>query len=181
MNIKKQLCKNWSERDGYKPEIIVIHISTGTLSSMTSWFSTPVSQASAHYAVGKDGTILQYVEDEKKAWANGRVNNPSFKLYKTNINPNLYTLSIENEGQDLSKAPEIQIQTLIDLIKYLCEKWDITPDREHIIGHYQIDSKNRINCPSPDHSIIDKIVDKLQPINSKQEIKDKIINLLNEL
>lgn len=180
MNIQKQLCPNFGSRENYKPEIIVIHISTNTLASMTSWFNTPTSQASAQYGVGKDGTILQYVLETDKAWANGRVNNPSFSLYKPNINPNLYTISIENEGKDLSLAPELQLQTLCDLIKDIAVRWNIPLDREHIIGHFEIDKINRNNCPSPDHTIIDKIVSRLKPTD-KNQIKNQIINLLNQL
>jgi hypothetical protein len=39
------------------------------------------------------------------------------------------------------------IQSDIALIKYLCEKWDIPKDRDHIIGHDRIDSVNRKFCP----------------------------------
>lgn len=162
MKIVKNICKNWSERDGYKPEIIVVHISAGSMTSMTSWFSTPNSQASAHYGIGQDGSILQYVEEDKKSWSNGRVNKPSFRLYKQGVNPNLYTISIENAGYDLKNAPEIQLQTLCELIKDIAKRWNIPLDREHIIGHYEIDAINRPYCPSPDHTIMDKIVQRLQ-------------------
>lgn len=158
MEIIKNICKNWSERDGYKPEVIVVHISAGSLTSMTDWFNTPNSQASAHYGIGKDGTILQYVEEDKKAWSCGRVNNPSFKLYKPGINPNLYTINIENEGMDLDKAPLEQMRKLCELIKDIAKRWGIPCDRDHIIGHFQIDAINRPYCPSPDHSIMDEIV-----------------------
>lgn len=158
MNIIKKICKNWSEREGYKPELIVVHISAGSLTSMTSWFNTPNSQASAHYGIGKDGTILQYVEEDKKAWHAGRVNNPTFKLYKQGINPNLYTIGIENEGQDLSLAPEIQIATLCALIKDVAKRYNIVISRDTVIGHFEIDGINRVHCPSPDHNIMNRIV-----------------------
>jgi N-acetyl-anhydromuramyl-L-alanine amidase AmpD len=158
MNITKNLVKNFSSREGYKPELIVVHISAGSLTSMTSWFSTPNSQASAHYGISKDGKILQYVEEENKAWHAGRVNNPSFKLYKQGVNPNLYTIGIENEGLDLSLAPQIQLDTLCELIKDVAKRWNIPLDRDHIIGHFQIDAINRPYCPSPRHEIMDKIV-----------------------
>jgi N-acetyl-anhydromuramyl-L-alanine amidase AmpD len=164
INIIKKQCTNWSERDGFRPEIIVIHISAGSLTSMDNWFATPGSQASAHYGVSLDGTkVCQYVDESKMAWANGRVNNPSFVLYKPNINPNKYTISIENEGQDLAKAPESQLTTLVALIKEIAARWNIPMDRNHIIGHFQVDAVNRPYCPSPNHSIIDKIVARIEP------------------
>ena len=130
--------------------------------------------------MGKDGTILQYVEDEKKAWANGKVNNPTFKLYKPNINPNLYTLSIENEGTDLAKAPQTQLNALGELLTHLCDKWVIPRDREHILGHFEIDEMNRINCPSPNHSIMEKIVAMIQP-PLPISTKDILLKIIEEL
>lgn len=178
INITKNLVKNFSSREGYSPKIIVIHISAGSLTSMTSWFSTPGSQASAHYGIGKNGSILQYVEEENKAWHAGRVNNPSFELYLNNVNPNLYTIGIENEGLDLADAPKEQIESLVELIRDICKRHSIPMDRDHIIGHFEIDAINRPYCPSPDHSIMDKIVNLL---DNKDSIKGQIINLLNQL
>lgn len=188
INITKKQTNNWSERQGYIPEIVVVHISAGSLTSMDNWFATPGSQASAHYGVGKDGkTVNQYVDESKMAWANGRVNNPSFTLYKPGVNPNLYTISIENEGQDLAQAPEAQLSLLCELITDICKRHKIPMNRDHIIGHFQIDSLNRPYCPSPDHSVMDKIVSRLEtteqmvpvmcPI-SKVEIIKQIINLI---
>lgn len=163
MNITQHLVKNYSSRNGTIPDVIVIHISAGSLTSMTSWFSTPNSQASAHYGIGKDGTILQYVLETDKAWTQGNVNKPSSSIVisRPSINPNLYCLSIENEGQDLQNAPQTQIEALCSLIKDIAGRWNIPLDRTHIIGHWEIDSKNRPYCPSPNHDLLDKIVAKL--------------------
>lgn len=187
INIIKKQCTNWSERDGYRPEVIVIHISAGSLTSMDSWFATPGSQASAHYGVSIDGAkVCQYVDESKMAWANGRVNNPTFSLYKVGVNPNKYTISIENEGQDLAKAPESQLLTLIALIKEIAARWNIPMDRNHIIGHFQVDAVNRPYCPSPDHSIVDKIVARLVPeemvcVKVPKSKLEVITNFLNNL
>lgn len=179
MKIIQTPSKNFSEREGYKPELIVVHISAGSLTSMDSWFNTPNSQASSHYGVGKDGiTIHQYVQEDKKAWHAGRVNNPSFTLYKPGINPNLYTIGIENEGLDLDKAPQIQINALVELIKDICMRNNIKMDREHIIGHFQIDAINRPYCPSPNHSIMDKIV---KMLNSDEQLVSVPRKLIEEL
>jgi len=159
MNIIKKLSPNFSDRGGYKPEVIVVHISAGTLDSMTSWFSSVDSQVSAHYGVGKDGRIMQYVEEINKAWHAGNISNPTFKLFKgININPNNYTIGIENEGMDLSQAPALQLDTLCNLIKDIASRWNIPLDRDHIIGHYQINGTVKANCPSPDHTVIDRLI-----------------------
>lgn len=167
-------------RKGYKPEIIVLHIMAGSLSGTDSWFASNASQVSANYGVGFNGEIHQYVKDEDTAWAQGRVDRPSFSLFKPNINPNLYCLSIEHEGQDLSIIHEAQINATVGLIRSLASKWNIPIDREHIIGHYQIYSL-KPNCPSTDKSIIDRIVKQAQEESEKDKIKTEIKRLVDLL
>lgn len=47
---------------------IVLHIMEGTLSGSDAWFRNSASQASAHFGVGKDGTIYQWVDTADRAW-----------------------------------------------------------------------------------------------------------------
>jgi len=156
------IIKKWTPnfavgRKSMKPEIIVIHVMDGTLKGTDSWFANSDSQVSSHYGVGLTGEIHQYVNDEDTAWTNGQVSSPSFKLYKPGINPNLYTISIEHEGHDLSKAPESQLSASASLIRSIALMHNIPIDRDHIIGHYQIKA-TKPNCPSTNKSIIDELV-----------------------
>lgn len=169
-------------RKGNKPEIIVIHIMDGSLKGTDEWFANPISQVSSHYGVGLNGEIHQYVHDEDTAWANGQVINPAskFVLSRPKVNPNLYSLSIEHEGHDLSKAPQQQLWSTVALIRLFIVKYGIPCDREHIIGHNEIKS-TKPNCPSPDHSIIDKIIAMVNPPSEKEKTKTEIIRLVNTL
>jgi N-acetylmuramoyl-L-alanine amidase len=137
---------NFSSRDGRKIIAIVDHITAGTFPGCLSWMQNPVSQGSAHYLVTKLGRIIQLVKEGDKAWGNGVVNKPNWKLYD-GTNPNLYTLSIEHEGQPRDIMPETQYQATLFLHKELTAKYGIPIDTDHIIGHYRIDSVNRPNCP----------------------------------
>ena len=189
INITKKLCKNFSEREGWNPDVIVVHISAGSMTSMTSWFQTPNSQASAHYGISKSGEIIKYVSENKKAWANGRVNNPSAEIVnlRKGVNPNLYTISIENEGMDLRLAPEKQLSILCQLIEDIAKRWNIPLDRQHILGHFEIDGINRPYCPSPDHTIMDKIIARIQQedeivnIQVKKSQLDKVLTFIKTL
>lgn len=188
MNIIQKTTPNFAVgRDGYKPEIIVLHIMAGSLASATSWFASSVSQASSHYGVGFKGEIYQYVKDEDVAWTQGLkippINKPpTFKLYKQGVNPNKYCLSIEHEGEDLSKAPESQLKASVELIQALSKKWGIPIDRDHIIGHYEVDPTRKPNCPATDKSIIDKIIAMAKtPTVDKEKSKKEIVRLLEDL
>lgn len=161
MNTIKKIWKGsqnfWTGRKGYAPELIVIHIMDGTLSGTDSWFANIASQVSAHYGIGKNGEIHQYVKEEDSAWHAGRIDAPSAKLVKQNVNPNLYTIGIEHEGSSKDVWTEEMKQASAALIQEICQRFKIPIDREHVIGHYQIYSK-KPDCPSRDKKILDELV-----------------------
>jgi hypothetical protein len=64
---------------------VALHIMQGTLWGSDAWFRNPKAQASSHFGVGKDGTILQWVDTKDRAWA------------QASGNP--YWISIEHEGK----------------------------------------------------------------------------------
>lgn len=64
---------------------VVLHVMAGTLAGSDAWFHNPASQASAHFGIGKDGRIFQWVDTADRAWAQ--------------MSGNRTWLSIEHEGQ----------------------------------------------------------------------------------
>lgn len=163
---------NFGERGVFKPEAVVIHIMDGTLAGTDSWFGTPASQVSAHYGIGKSGEVHQYVQENKAAWANGRVSNPTWKLIKPQ-NPNLYTVSIEHEGGPTDVWPEAQKKASAGLIRDVCTRYHIPIDRDHVIGHYQIYSQ-KPNCPATDKGIIDELIALAKPTVETVPVVSKI-------
>jgi len=133
-------------RDGFRPEAVVIHIMEGSLASADSWFQAPESQVSAHYGIGKDGTIHQYVGETDTAFHAGRVWKPEWSSIKTGVNPNLYTIGIEHEGKGESLWPEAMYRASATLIADVCTRWSIPIDRDHIVGHREI--YGRKTCPN---------------------------------
>ena len=150
-NIRWVGTPNYREgRRGYKPIAIVSHQTAGRYPGCKSWMMNPKAQASAHYLINRAGEIFQLVKEKDTAWHVGIANKPTWTLYN-GINPNYYTLGIEHEcypdvGGD-GNLTELQYQATLFLHKQLIEKYNIPIDREHLIGHYQIDSVNRSNCP----------------------------------
>lgn len=137
-------------RRGYKPEAIVIHIMEGSLAGTDSWFRQSVSKVSAHYGIGKQGEIHQYVSESDTAWHAGRVSNPTWKGIKSKVNPNLYTIGIEHEGKAHTFWSDAMYQASANLIKEICQRWKIPIDRTHIIGHREIFSGK--TCPGSEVS-----------------------------
>jgi N-acetylmuramoyl-L-alanine amidase len=139
-------------RRGNKVIAIVNHITAGRFPGCLSWMRNPQAQASAHYLVTRDGEIYQMVKDEDISWHAGAVKNPSWKMHN-GINPNYRTIGIEHEGYQGNggdgSLTETQYQATLWLHRQLIAKYGIPVDRDHIIGHYQIDSITRANCPGP--------------------------------
>lgn len=158
MNIIQKKSSNfWVGRKGYRPEAVVIHIMDGTLSGTDSWFANPTSQVSAHYGIGKNGEIHQYVQENDSAWHAGRVDAPLWKLIRPNVNPNLYTIGIEHEGRPNDIWTQSMKESSVNLIREICQRWQIPIDRDHVIGHFEIFSK-KPNCPASDKRILDELV-----------------------
>ncbi|NWJ47412.1 MAG: N-acetylmuramoyl-L-alanine amidase [Chloroflexi bacterium] len=147
-------CSNfWSGRDGNKLVAIVDHIMQGTMESTDSWFKNRRSDASSHFGVALDGRIWQWVKEDDAAWGNGIPGNPDTSIpwiadcTTKNINYNNVTISIEHEGFSGKAMPDAQYYASLWLHRYLCSKYNIQPNRQYIIGHYQIDKINRAACP----------------------------------
>lgn len=133
-------------RNGRQPVAIVNHITAGAFPGCLTWMQNPAAEASAHYLVTKAGRVIQMVKEEDAAWHAGGVNKPDWPLYD-GTNPNQYTIGIEHEGQPTEPLTAPQYQSTLWLHRQIIAKWRIPIDRDHIIGHYRIDSVNRPNCP----------------------------------
>lgn len=54
------------------PIYLLMHYTAGTtLDGAVNWFLNPVAQASSHVVIGRDGTIVQMVAFNKRAWHAG--------------------------------------------------------------------------------------------------------------
>jgi len=149
MQIIKKLSPNYTAgRKGRKPIAIVNHITAGLMPGCLSWMCNPAAKASAHYLVTRKGEVYQLVEDANASWHAGEVKRPNWPLYDGS-NPNRYTIGIEHEGKPNEPLTEAQYQATLALHQQLIQKHGIPVDRDHIIGHYRIDSVNRPNCPGP--------------------------------
>lgn len=158
MRIQKFTTPNQSGRGGYKPCLIVWHIAEGTYNGTISWEQNPQSQTSSHFVLGKNGEVAQLVPLTEAAWTQGAVKSPSHPVVKMRkgVNPNLYCISIECEGfwkDTKGKLTDKALDSAVELTKHIVAEVkriygvEIPIDREHIIGHYQINSVTRSHCP----------------------------------
>lgn len=139
-----------------KIDMIVIHVIEGSLKSCDSWFNNAGAGVSAHYGIGLNREIHQYVKDEDTAYHAGRVDKPTAPLVLElpNANPNNYSIGIEHEGKSNSIWPDTMYEDSARLVATLAKKHGIPLDRRHVVGHREIYSKK--TCPG--RGDVDRIV-----------------------
>ena len=121
---------------------VVIHVADGTLAGTAAWFADARADVSAHYTVGMDGRVIQSVSEANTAWHAG------------DLAMNQRSVGIEHEGQP-SKGPwtpsEAQLLASAALVGAICIRHNIPVDRQHIIGHFEVNPGRaaRRNCPGP--------------------------------
>ena len=158
MNITQKSSPNQSSRNGYKPCLIVWHIADGTYNGTVAWEMNRDSQVSSHFVLGQGGEITQLVPLERAAWTQGVVKNPTHPYVKAHsgVNPNQYCISIECEGvwsETKGALTDQQLAAAAELTRYIVAevkriyKVDISIDREHMIGHCEINPVTRPHCP----------------------------------
>lgn len=158
MKIQQYNSPHKSSRYNYKPLYICWHIADGSYNGTISWETNKDSKVSSHFVLGKNGEVAQLVPLNMAAWTQGKVDKPTHPYVKSHIstNPNLYCVSIECEGkwaETKGKLTDKQLEAAAELTKHIVSEVKriygvtIPIDREHMIGHCQINSATRPHCP----------------------------------
>ncbi|MFB7288306.1 N-acetylmuramoyl-L-alanine amidase [Actinacidiphila glaucinigra] len=112
--------------NGIRIDSIVIHDTESSYESAIATFQT-AGGSSAHYVMrSADGAVTQMVPTKDLAFHAG------------NYSTNMHSVGIEHEGYAAHGATwytEAQYEATAELVKYLAERFDITLDRQHVIGH----------------------------------------------
>ena len=155
---------HYNGRNGWKADVIVFHQTGGTsIEGALKWYLNPNSQCSPHWVIGVDGTICQLVNPNNAAYCNGTRTIPGEKLYyglatsrlvkARKTNANFFTYSIEFVHCQWGNINDAQIHAAVELIKEVIvpnmKLHGATPkyDRDHFIGHCEIDPITRAACP----------------------------------
>lgn len=118
----------------------------GSLAGTDSWFNNLASEVSAHYGVGLDGAIHQYVAVQDTAWANG-ILEPSNRWPSAYPgNPNRWSVSIETEDKGRGDMPVSaeQYAAVLALGRQLVHDH---PSIRVLAAHRVISPRTRPHCP----------------------------------
>ena len=88
-------------------------------------------EVSAHFLIKRDGTVIQFVPMDKRAWHAGVSN------FSGRDNCNDFSIGIELEGTDKTEFTQAQYQALVKTTRQIIALYPkITPER--IVGHSDI-------------------------------------------
>jgi N-acetylmuramoyl-L-alanine amidase len=134
-------------RDGHnlvtEPRFVVIHTMVGTIASANARFQQASEQVSAHYGVGLDGRIVQWVREEDAAFHAG------------NFSVNLDSIGIEHEdgGRFDDPRPDALYRASAELVRDICQRFGMPIDAQHIQPH-----RHFFATKCPDALDIDRII-----------------------
>lgn len=177
-------------RAGRQPIAIVIHVMLGTLYGTDGHFQSMRrgSESSAHYGIGTSWedfsrntshdlvpgrvSIHQYVREQDTAFHVGvrKSNWPNPNRHTAwtecpdNTDPNDITIGIEHQGKYATVWTDALYDASASLCADIANRWNIPIDRQHIIGHYEVDPKGKPLCPGM--CDLDRLVRQIKERNS---------------
>ncbi len=114
-----------------KPNYVIIHhTAQDSLAQTIQTFTLPRTQVSSHYVIGRDGKIVQMLNDYLRSWhaGKGRWGND------TDLNSASIGIELDNNGRE--PFTSAQIESLLVLLKRL--KWKYAIPTANFIGHSDI-------------------------------------------
>lgn len=151
---------HYDGRGGHSVTHITLHIMAGYLAGTDTVFTNPASQASAHYGIGSDGTIHQYVSESDGSYSDA------------NYESNNSTISIEHEG-GIPQAP--CTQACMDASARLCadvaQRYGLgrlwhNETKGNVWLHREINGTDHATCPdlAPNGLDINYVINKANKI-----------------
>ncbi len=134
---------DWAEAIHYdirKPNFVIIHhTAQHSLAQTIRTFQLEHTKVSAHYVIGKDGRVVQMLNDYLRSWHAGR----SKWGNVTDMNSVSLGIELDNNGREI--FPEAQINALLILLDTLKTKYQIP--FTNFLGHADV-APARKNDPS---------------------------------
>jgi N-acetyl-anhydromuramyl-L-alanine amidase AmpD len=123
-NAEKRLLTVNHTTGGNTPRLMIMHIMEGTLAGTDAWFHNPASRVSAHFGIGRDGKIVQWVDTNDQAWHAAAANS--------------YSIGVEHEGVSGNPLTDPQLDADAELLSWLHEVYpsvDLWINTRPFTGH----------------------------------------------
>lgn len=131
-----------ARRGGVEPSLIVLHY-TGmkTAEAAIERLCDPVAEVSAHYVVDEDGSILQLVAEDMRAWHAGVSQWGDI----TDVNSHSIGIEMVNPGHEFGYRafPQVQMTAVKALCRAIMVRWGVKP--ENVVGHSDVAPGRKID------------------------------------
>ena len=117
--------------DARRPNLVVVHhTSNDSVDRALVTLTSPERKVSAHYLIGRDGAIVQLVEENQRAWHAGL----SWWGGMTDVNSVSIGIELDNNGDE--PFADVQIDALLGLLATLQQRYAIP--RANFVGHADV-------------------------------------------
>lgn len=117
--------------DKRRPDFVILHdTADDTVEQALRTLTDPQRKVSAHYLIGRDGTIYQLVDERARAWHAGEAR------WGSDADLNSSSLGIELDNNGAEPFPEAQISALLALLTDIESRYSIP--RANFLGHGDI-------------------------------------------
>lgn len=117
LTITRVASPNFDER---RPNLVIIHHTTNTtLEQALHTLTAPQRKVSAHYLIGRDGRIVQLVDESARAWHAGK----SWWGGLTDVNSASLGIELDNTGSEA--FADAQIDALLALLDDIRRRYNI--------------------------------------------------------
>jgi N-acetylmuramoyl-L-alanine amidase len=117
--------------------VILHHTAQDSVEQTLNTFITPERQVSSHYVIGHDGEVYHMLNDYYRAWHGG------VGSWGTTTDLNSASIGIELDNDGFEEFSDAQIESLIEVLKMLKEKYKIPA--ENVIGHSDIAPSRKVD------------------------------------
>lgn len=124
------------------PDIVVLHYTQMTsAAAAVQRLCDPASRVSAHYLVAADGSLVQMVEESRRAWHAGVSGWDGTR----DVNSRSIGIELDSPGHtpDAPRFPEVQIAALLRLLDGIRARWPV-PAR-HVVAHSDVAPMRKID------------------------------------
>mgnify|MGYP001040426242 CR=1 FL=1 len=128
-------------RNGESPSLVVLHFTEmATAEAALERLCSPQAEVSAHYMIGRDGTVWHLVDEKLRAWHAGA----GAWQGHDDVNSRSIGIELDNDGTSPFSAP--LMRTLETLLTDICTRWQISSSG--VIAHSDMAPGRKVD-PGP--------------------------------
>lgn len=127
-----------SSFDERRPNFVILHdTSNDRAEDALRTLTDPARKVSAHWLIGRDGTLYELVDERQRAWHAGQ------SYWGGQADMNSASLGIELDNNGAEPYPEPQVARLLGLLRTLRDRYNLPP--ANFLGHGDVAPRRKVD------------------------------------